>query len=469
MLFRTFILLAILAGIVSDTNAQNSNLRFGYSSTAVGLGQVNPGFSAEVQAKPWTLFHLKNRYLDFQYAWGDFHYAGANNDTLTSEGTLMQAGFVVPLHSLTLLQRKHYLKGLHITPFAGLQWSLQTMRRRNGKFLGQHGINIPAGLSVQFPFGMLDLRMNTGIYFGKPSEELSRYRSNILFTPSWTLQLDGLFEMLGGKVTKGGDYYHTHTYLKSRDRKYIGSGKVEETSTYETTSYSGNTYFNILPGFWYLSGKYSWGNSISPAFDEGEILPAYQPGNGTGVGIGGRYKGFMIDVSMEKNNGFIATRDPKYLEALKPYASSFPVVQGTFNATEIRGKAGFDLAKALTNIIMPHRNRTLRNMRRSYANFSRLHGGLSWGVGMPGEVRMLTEGGGAQLDEFFAQNISLNQDHSNDIRQTRTATTIGLFLNWEFGPVSLEFDWHGNHDFGWRSSYSVSYLVPINLLFKGRE
>ena len=474
MRLSIFLIGLFLSLIAIESFAQKGTLRYGYSSSAMGLGKGMPSFKKEVKSDAWTFFHYRQRIFELQVGWGDFTFLEPGDANYVSDdGIIFNAGFNIPLHKFTLKQRQNYLRGVHITPLMGIHYSTQSMGGISGKKLGQAGINLAPALAIQFPFGMIDLRVNNSFYFGgKSATEMANYRAkNYMFTPSITLQLDGLFELLGGEVTAAGDYSYNYTILAGEEVEYEEYSTFKTKTTrrkYETYNSSGISYVSTQRAFWYVSGKISKGLAV---FNYGETAtPLYSPGTGFGFGVGGRYKGFMGDVSFEKNNGFYAIRDPKLIDELEGFGGDYPLVEGRFNATEIRGKAGFDIFTLITGILMPKRRLALKNKSGNWVKFSRVHGGVSGGFGLPGKTTLYTPEGEAKLDAFFTSHPEIVRSKATDLTMAGGFTwNIGLFLNLEMGPISVEYDWHGNHNYGWRSSIGLTYLVPLQELLRGSK
>ncbi len=441
-------------------------LAYGYSSTAVGVGKVFPNFKSEVDAKPWTNIVLRNGIFEFQFAEGDYTYGQeGEGDYESDKGQLFSIGVVIPLHRQTIVQRKRYWQGMHIVPLIGLQYSTQSMGD-----VSQAGVNIAPALSIQFPLVMIDLKLNNGIYFGK-KEEMSKYRGGrYLFTPSIGIQLDGMFERLGGSTVNSGEFHSTWRVLESEEVEYDDNYTNFRLKTtrrnYSYRSSSGKSGRKIQRAFWYLSGMY---NQARPAlllgYDDDEKSARLIPdGAGFGISVGGRYRDFMVDLGVEQNAGFYAVRDPKHIKELEGYESTYPLVEGEFRALEIRGKIGFDIVSAVGHIVAKRQVAKLKDLDFPWVKFMRFNVGLSGGFALPGNTKMLTENGEALLDDFFTKNPEVERNELTDIMKNNAAWTIGLFMNWELGPISVSFDWHGHHEFGWRTGVGVRYMIPLNHL-----
>ncbi len=441
-------------------------LTYGYSSTAVGVGKVFPKFKSEVNTKPWNNFILRNGIFEIQFAEGNFTYGQVDDaDYESDKGQLFSIGVIIPLHRFTLVQRKKYWSGIHVTPMFGVHYSTQVMGD-----VGQAGFNLAPGLSVQFPLGMIDLKLNNGFYFGN-KEEMKKYRGGgYLFTPSIGIQLDGMFERLGGSSVSSGAFQTTWRVLESEEVEYDDDNTNFRLKTtrrnYSYRSASGKSSRKVQRAFWYLSGSYNKSrSSLLTGYDDKEKAVRLIPdGNGWGVSVGGRWRDFMIDAALERNSGFYALRDPKHISELEGFASTYPLVEGEFSALEIRGKIGFDIVSAIGQIVAKRQVRKLKNLDFPWVKFMRFNVGLSGGLGLPGKTNMLTPNGDQLLDDFFTANPEVERNELTDITKNNAAWTIGLFANWEMGPISLGWDWHGHQEFGWRTGVGIRYMIPLNQL-----
>jgi len=120
--------------------------------------------------------------------------------------------------------------------------------------------------------------------------------------------------------------------------------------------------------------------------------------------------------------------------------------------------------------LMPKRRLGLKNRTGNWVKFSRVHGGLSGGFGVPGKTTLYTPEGEAKLDAFFTNHPEVVRSKETDLMMTGGFTwNIGLFLNLEMGPISIEYDWHGNHNYGWRSSVGLTYMVPLQEFLRGSK
>jgi len=233
-------------------------LAYGYSSTSAGVGLSFPSLKKEVTSGPWTTFILRNGIFEFSYAESQFTYGESGTDAYQEDkGVIFQAGMVLPLHNLTILQRKSYWKGIHITPLVGLHYTTQTMGRWDGIAAGQSGINLATAILVQFPLGMIDLRLSSSYYFGNDRLKtvMDRYRNaNYMFTPSITFQLDGMFEKLGGSIVESGEYTTTWRSLESEEVEYdeYGNFKLKTTRRkYKYNTSSGKSSKKLQKAFWW--------------------------------------------------------------------------------------------------------------------------------------------------------------------------------------------------------------------------
>lgn len=463
------LLLFLLSPIFLSAQIQNGFLSPGYASTGVGLGKYFPGFKKAVDTKAWTAFSLKSRLLEVEYAWGDFTYGEIGTEDYVSDGgTLMNLGINIPFHKWTPLRRKNYWTGLQVVPSLGVHYSFQTMGRTNGNNIRQHGINLAPGLSFQLPAVMFDIKLNTGLYFGGNDvvkTQMDKYRGALLFSPSIGIKIDGLYEHLGGRVSKAGSYYYTYKVLTDYESEVDDYGYRTTREYFDIYESSGDKYVTVQKAFWYLSASWNKGSDLVMQYSDERETRNIPTGNGWGLGLGGRWKGLMADVSLERNASFYAIRDPEFIKELEGMSKEFPLVEGYFSALEIRGKVGFDILSAIGGIVAPQRARAMKNLDGHWVKFTRLNGGVSGGYAIPGKTKMITDEGDALLDEFFASHPDIERNYKTDIQDNKTAWVIGLFLNWEMGPISFEFDWHGNHDFGWRSSFGVRYMIPMNVLF----
>lgn len=469
------IIFIITAFFLFSTTAVEAQLfkqyKLGYSTTAVGVSRLMPSFNSDVNIDGgWNAFFLRNGIFEFQFGEGDFTLGQPGETNFSNgEGQFLALGVVVPLHKATVIQRTNYWKGVHVVPLLGVHYTTQTMKLANGSNTGQAGVNFAPALAIQFPLGMIDLRLNNSFYFGG-KERMSQFRKpGYLFTPSISFQIDGLFEMLGGRKTATGEYQTTWRELESieTEEEEFSNYKTKTTRmTYKYKSDSGTSFRKLIGAFWYISPYFSKGLSGTPTYDSENSTISIPKGNGMGVSIGGRYKFFMADIGVERNEGFYAIRDPEFIKELEGFESTFPLVEGAFSALEIRGKVGFDFISAIGNIVTPRQTRSLKSKDWAWTKFMRFNAGVSGGFSLPGDTDVHTINGGQLLDDFFTDNPSLVRDAKTDIRENKTAFTIGLFMDFELGPISIGYDWHGNHDFGWRSAFRVGYLVPINLMFR---
>jgi len=449
-------------------------LAYGYSSTGVGVGKIFPAFNSDVKVNGWNNFLLRNGIFELSFAQGEFTF-GKSGETgfIADKGSLFNIGVVIPIHHITLLQRKKYWSGIHMTPLMSVHYSTQSMGEINGVNVGQWGINLAPGLSFQFPLGMIDLKLNNGIYFGKEDarNSISRYRNaTFLFSPSITLQLDGMFERLGGQIVKSGEYQTTWRVLESEEVEYDDSNTNFRLKTtrrnYSYRSSSGTSTRKIQKAFWYLSGFYNIGRKdLLVGYNEKEKMERLIPeGNGFGGSFGGRYRDFMIDVGLERNEGFYALRNPELIEELQNVVSNYPLVEGEFSAMEVRGKIGFDVISAIGHIVAKRQVKKLKSIGWPWVKFMRWNVGLSGGYSIPGQTKLLTSNGDQILDDFFTTHPEIERNAQTSILENKSAWTIGLFMNWEMGPISIGWDWHGHNDFGWRTGIGLRYMLPLNQL-----
>ena len=441
-------------------------LAYGYSSTGVGVGKVYPAFKSEVNTNPWNNFILRNGIFEVQFAEGNYTYGQIGDENYESDkGQLFSIGAIIPLHRYRILQRKGYWRGFHVVPMMGVHYSTQVMGD-----VGQAGFNLAPGLSIQFPLGMIDIKLKNGFYFNN-KDKMEKYRGGgYLFTPSIGIQLDGMFERLGGSSVSAGEFQTTWRVLESEEVEYdddYTNFRLKTTRrNYSYRSSSGGTSRKVQKAFWYLSGAYNKGrSSLLFGYDDKEKAVRLIPdGSGWGLSVGGRWRDFMIDLGVERNSGFYAVRDPKFISELEDFASAFPLVEGEFNALEIRGKIGFDIVSAIGQIVAKRQVRKLKDLDFPWVKFMRFNVGLSGGLGLPGKTKMLTSNGEQLLDDFFTANPEVERNELTDIMQNNAAWTIGLFMNWEMGPISVGWDWHGHHEFGWRTGVGIRYMLPLNQL-----
>lgn len=462
---KRIIITLVLISVSIYCHAQ-IGLTYGYSSTAVGVGKVFPKFKSEVNTSSWNNFLLRNGIFELQFAEGDYTFGQLGDENFESDkGQFFAIGVVIPLHRYTLLQRKRYWKGIHVTPLIGVHYSTQVMGS-----VGQAGVNISPALSIQFPLGMIDLKLNNGFYFGN-KDQMKKYRGGgYLFTPSIGIQLDGMFERLGGQSVSSGTFQTTWRVLESEEVEYDDDNTNFRLKTtrrnYSYRSAAGRTGRKVQKAFWYLSGSYNQSkSSMLTGYDDKEKAVRLIPdGNGWGVSVGGRYRDFMADIALERNSGFYALRDPEHIDQLEGFASTYPLVEGEFSALEIRGKIGFDIVSAIGQIVAKRQVAKLKNLDFPWVKFMRFNVGLSGGLALPGETKMLTPNGDQLLDDFFIANPEVERNEFTDITLNNAAWTIGLFANWEMGPISLGWDWHGHQEFGWRTSVGIRYMIPLNQL-----
>jgi hypothetical protein len=439
-------------------NAQiNFNpLRLGFSSFSAGYTTMTPSFKPEVSTERWHGVHFRGRILEFMFTQGGMTYQDDSHpDYHTGKGSMMNLGINIPFHRLSIVRRKDYFKGIHITPILGVHYATATAMHTRKT---QGGLNVAPGLNIQLPFVVADLRLNTSMYFGE-KEHFSTYRGNLVFTPSLSLQFDGLFEVLGGRSAQSGTFDYTYRVLEDIETSYNEDRTIKtEKQTYGNYASHSKTFMTIQRAFWYVKPAFGVGLKTMP----NDISETYQPGNAKSLSVGGRWMYFMGDVGIEQTNGYFASRDPKFIEELADYADTYPKdLTGSFNGLELRGKVGLDLVSLVQGVIMPKSMRGAKSFGYKWAKFVRIQGGVSGGILIPGKMNFADPEAPQKLDAYFAANPDLPRNKQTDLGQIGTGTTIGLFTNIEFGAASFEFDWHGNHDLGWHTSFRVGYLIPI--------
>ncbi len=396
----------------------------GFSKASIGPSFINSTKSGNVQKRFSLRYKSMHKEISFSQWKADANYD--ETDTIENHNRIT-FGYFAPLHFMSIGKRELDIKGFLLQPAFGAGYS------RSHK---SHGIYIAPAMHFQFPYGLIEARVNVDYLFGKGLDVL----------PEVSLQLDALRGLLDPNRVKTGVMTHSSTYAEP-----LGGGWYKVTSTYSENDF---TIQDVRPFF-----------GITPRVGIANSAWANKNYKTLGVGLSGRLSFFGLDVHVDKGKSQIGVvGNVNALNGVVKNQFDNDFVQGFVNTKEFTAEANFNLVGLFLTIF---KKRAINQMKMTTTPLNRWNFHLGYTYFVPGSVDMVDARGAREYtDKFFADRPDIERNAINDPLMHEAGWGVTYGMSYEMGAVGFRINNKISKTMGSSSTLDVYYIIPIRRVVK---
>jgi len=402
----------------------------GFAKLSCGYGYSYPIFSGTKLDAPWGGFHFRNTWFEAGFFSGEGTYERESLADTTGKGAILALGWNMPLPFFTYGTRYLGVKGFLIQPIVGVHYNVIAF----GGGIA-HAVNFSPGITFQFPYVLLDARMNIAYAFGGKQETASSKEiKGLIFYPQLTLQLDGLVDLWNPKTVKTGRH----------------SGNLGTSTSYGGWTFSRRSSFEVdwfssdVRPFWALSPRISMGTGTTIA----------------GIGLSGRAGALMADASVDF--GSFLVHSPTSAEM--GVSVDDEQFNGSISGSRFMLSVGISPVYLFKSVFMSTTMSKIEGAKLT--PMFRTYMGLRFGYGLLGDVAFDRPGAEDELAAIYNNNPQLDEKY--DARKITSGGMFAVFATIEWGSISVFFEAASGKSMTLASQQTVgiSYLLPLGRLLK---
>ncbi len=398
----------------------------GFAKISGGYGLSVPAFKNTTLDGPWTGIHFRYKWFETSYFTGAAEYERDELPDTTADGGIFSVGWNIPVSYLKFGNRELGVWGILIQPIIGIHYSMYTLGG------SASAASLSPGLTFQFPYVIVDARMNMGYTFTTDKgHEAAKNVEGFMLTPEITFQLDGLFDLWNPKIVKTGR-----------------SSTTSRSGTYIITRTSDDFSSDVRP-FW----------AITPRMLTG-IGPCIGTGIG-GIGFSGRAGALMADASIDFGSLTVLTKEFPEEYNINTSEEQF---NGQVFASRFFIGAGFSPIYLFKAVFRPRslskvEGAKLTPMFRNYL-------GVRFGYSLVGDVKFDRSEAGDELDVIYQNHPDLEKVY--DAREMEAGVLFSLFYTIELASISLSWEVAVSPSAALASqqTFGLTYLLPYKRLMK---
>lgn len=430
-----------LKTITYDTHKQEAKERLQKESLWFRLGHqyyrapgcsqysIGPSFISSTKINQ-VQKHISIRYKSVHKEISFSQWTG--NATFNEQDTIenhnrMTVGYFTPLHFFSRGKRELDIKGFLLQPVLGTGYV------RSYK---AHGIYASPAMQFQFPYGLVEARLNVDYLFGRGIDVL----------PEVSVQLDALRNLLNPTKVKTGYNEHTSSYVTP-----LGGGWYEVTSFYSKSDFylqDIGPLFGVTPRVGIAGAKWATKN-----------YKTY------GVGLTGRLSFFGIDVHADRGKSRLGV--VKNVNDLNGQVSAHfdnDQVQGFVNTTEFTAEGCFNLAGLFLSIF---KKQTIMHMKNTTTPLNRWNFHLGYTYFVPGKVEYQdSETARTYTDKFFTDRPEIDRNAINDPLQHEAGWGVSYGMSYEMGSIGFRINNKLTKTMGSSSTIDIYYILPVRRMAK---
>lgn len=489
LLKRILSILLILTSFASSSqNTENANNLSANDSTDI----IDPAYKAQLTAlfhskqimqSSMGLFIAKPSFLETSFRTGNYKSIWYHDSYFTmgfgtgnfkgfsrpgSEGNDalsfndFSIGATIPLHKLNKGRRLWDISGILFSPQVSIVYNRLQFNNE-----GFNGIKLIPAVSLQFPYGAIDARLNVDVRGSKGNPAIRGFA----IYPEIGLRLDGLFQVFDPEWVNNGHYEGTK-HVRGKDTKttsYLERNLDGSSTLYEvtvTTEYIRTENYNFdamvrnVGPFVGLGPRLTIGSHLY----SGKTWMA-------GMGYHMRMPMFGADFMADAGKLGFASSYLKNETVSEPKPSGNKINKsdsrftGTYNAGRIGGRGSVDLWEWLTRLwYRGHSDDAGLNATK----FTRLMGGIGGGYAFLSQPTFEYDKARPYYDSLYQNDYTILTTGYNSALYGESTPYFTWFVSFEVGAVQVSMEWfrYKYAPLANVQSVSIGYMLPYKRLIK---
>lgn len=415
------------------------------ASATIGISPAN-FIDKGMRMDYWKNFQYNTQWMQYSFGMTNMKHLNEHNqlDTvLLREWTI---GANIPIKPWAVGKRLYDIRGALIVPSIGASVGKRRMEDF-GSWIGK----VTPGVSFQFPYVGIDLKMHTAFALGSTIPGVKKFA----LIPEIGIKFDGLYNLLDAQRVFIGHSEGTQTSkYTSYSSTTVREGDYLVTTSYRTetttiTPYSFDRYSTIVGPFVAIGPHVSF--QSHPYAGETRM-----GGLGYYVRLGILSSDFLVDAgklgfaSSMQARETIADPSPKSLSKVnkKDFTNA-----GSYDAFRFQARLGIDLYE-----IIAAQYGESNVVGRAQAKFTRLIGGIGYGYAMLSNPHYIRANGMQLADEKFESDYTLLTTSGNHAKFAQNGGYLTFFCSIEAGAIRLTFE---------SNRYFRAYLANVNSISIG--
>lgn len=426
---------------------------------SLGYFKAKPSFlNNTVQADDYQSFWYHDSYLLFGFGQGKYQrpseYVLNQPDTFAFNDFSLGFNFNIPKWNVG--RRLWDISGVMLAPQIGICYNVLNIGDENVK-----GLKVLPSLSLQLPYGSVDLRVNMDVKGGDHA-----LAKGFSVYPEVGIRIDGLYNIFDPEWVTNGHYEGTRSWKTvdvqtTYERDELSRELYEvtiRTETQHVEHYNFDAYARNIGPFVAIGPRFTFNN-----LDYAGNTRMF------GLGISGRMPMYGLDFFADYGKlGYASSYElPEVIGSPKPDGNKINkkdyLFAGTYDAMRIGGRVGFDVIEGLMRFF--YRS---PDGGASATKFTRLIGGLGGGYATVESPDYYRSYAPYYLDSLSNADYTRLTSATNDARFGENTTFFTYFISFEVGAVSVSWE---NYRYKYAPlanvrTMTVSYMLPYNRLIK---